>query len=189
MLASFPEKLLKQKLPDLQFVAEVKTQWGARQDNHRLELHQAVQDFREFSISHAPEAGGYFAVAPTSSRTLPVGFDIEKAERVRSIVIKRVMNSGDDVPLRVPQSLVWSAKEAAFKSLKGPGQPVVISEIMVFDWKYHLSPVQNAVDGLWEFSYVPQPKKKGTVINEAVGIGYAWIEGALQFAVCIRTRQ
>lgn len=182
MFTSFPLEALKTRLPDVQIVAELKSQWGALQDDHRLSLHRAVEPYREFSISHAPEAGGFVAVAPTSSRILPIGFDIEVSERVRSIVVKRVMNESDDVPMRVPQSLVWSAKEAAFKSLKGPGQPIVISDIMIFAWK----PV---TEELWEFSYAPQSKKKGPVINESVGLGFAWREGSLQFSICIRTRQ
>lgn len=182
MFKSFPKEILRTKLPDLNLVAELNSEWGALRDNHRLSLHTAVEQFREFSISHAPEAGGFVAVAPDSSRTLPVGFDIEVTERVKAIVVKRVMNDSDDVPLRVPQSLIWSAKEAAFKSMKGPNQPPVISEIMTFAWK-------RVHEGLWEFSYAPKPRKKGPVLSETIGVGLAWLDGNLQFSVCIRTRQ
>lgn len=181
-MKQFPQEILSQRFPDMTLIAKASAEWGALNDNHRLSLHQAVQDFREFSISHAPAAGGYVAVAANSSRVLPVGFDIEVSERVRSIVVKRVMNANDDVPMRVPSSLVWSAKEAAFKSLKGPGQPSVISDIVLSRWK-------PMTDGLWEFSFAPLTKKSGPVIHEPVGQGFVWAEGPLQYAVCLRTRQ
>lgn len=90
-----------------------------------------------FSISHAPTLGGFLAVQITpDSPILDIGFDVEEISRVRRPVIERVCADPCELTIAPSGAALWCAKEAAFKSFRGPHQPQVISEIFIHEWRH-----------------------------------------------------
>jgi len=77
------------------------------------------------SISHAKSVGGF---ALLSSHEGSIGFDIEDIGRVTDAVAKRISAPGEQKPESLESDLFWAAKEAAFKALRGPRQPAVLSD-------------------------------------------------------------
>lgn len=181
----FPEvkKQLADRFPDLDLVADVRSEWGSLHDGHREKIRSAIGSHREFSISHSKGAGGFIAVSEGSGRSLPVGFDIEVRERIRPVVVQRILSKADEVRADAPMALLWSAKEAAFKAMKGFEQPPVISDISIHDLK-------PASENLWTFSFaIVPPAKSKWKRPDPQGFGFAWAEDSLQFSVCLRARR
>ena len=83
-----------------------------------------------YSISHSNYLGGAAYAADQ------VGFDIEETARVLPAVALRV---SDEQQMRIAPSpaMLFVAKEAAFKSLRGPRQPRVLSEVEIISWQTH----------------------------------------------------
>ena len=125
-------------VPDL--IINVMASWGSDKDGHRERILEHLQKTKSFfkglgssSISHTEGAGGY-AYVPASYQ---VGFDIEKRARIHPSTVRRISVSDEEVQkARQPESL-WVAKEAAFKALRGPTQPKVISAVEVTEWIFH----------------------------------------------------
>jgi 4'-phosphopantetheinyl transferase len=125
-------------IPDL--IINVNASWGSDKEGHRERILDDIRKTKTFfkglgnsSISHTYGAGGY-AYAPSDFH---IGFDIEKRARVHATTVRRVSVSDEEVQkARHPESL-WVAKEAAFKALRGPTQPKVISAIEVVEWVFH----------------------------------------------------
>jgi phosphopantetheinyl transferase (holo-ACP synthase) len=110
------------------------------------------------SVSHSPTVGGF---ALLSSREGVIGFDIEDADRVTEKVAKRIEADGEKRPEDLAPELFWAAKEAAYKSLRGPGQPAVLTDLRLAKW---------AADGAQGYQF--QVK----VPESIQGLGYALSE-------------
>lgn len=83
------------------------------------------------SISHSKHLGGAAFIAPDEGQ---LGFDIEESSRVSKIVAVRIADEKQFKQAPTPAAL-FVAKEAAFKSMRGPRQPAVISEVEIFNWE------------------------------------------------------
>lgn len=79
------------------------------------------------SISHCEELGGWLH----GSR--PLGFDIEKAERVKDKVVARIA-SAEEISLAPSAAELWAAKESVFKALAHATQPTVVSQFEIVGW-------------------------------------------------------
>ncbi len=82
------------------------------------------------SLSHCPEAGGWAITDWHQS----VGFDLEVPKRVKAEVVARVSNPSE-VSSAPSAAALWVAKEASFKALRGPRQPLLISQVQISNWK------------------------------------------------------
>ncbi|MGE4130168.1 MAG: hypothetical protein AB7F86_00940 [Bdellovibrionales bacterium] len=102
------------------------------------------------SITHCPSVGGWVAV-PGSQ---PIGLDIEIQNRLTSNIVNRIASVKElaNCPLSI---YLFPAKEAVFKSLYGPRQPQIITQIEVNAWR-------SCPDG-WghEFEVVGHPDLRG----------------------------
>lgn len=177
------ENEIRNRFPEIDLLAEVRPEWGSAHDSHRDHIRSVADQHREYSISHARAAGGFVAIRESSGRTPALGFDIEMRARVRPVIIQRILNRSDDIRKDAPQALIWSAKEAAFKALKGSDQPDVITEISLSEFK----PIS---DEIWSFSFaVAPPETQLWKRPPSFGVGYAWNEGDLQFSLCLRLRR
>ncbi|MCX7977986.1 MAG: hypothetical protein N2578_03185 [Bdellovibrionaceae bacterium] len=139
----------------------IRPEWSSKNPDHRLAIRLAIQDCvgdfprlldlgwvpdkihnRFVSISHCPEAGGFILA------NVPVGFDLEEPAKVTLPVVSRLSSSQEVLHAPHPAAL-WSAKEAAYKSLVSTQtQPPVMSQIEIFGW------IQNSEE-FWKFQYRP----------------------------------
>lgn len=122
--------------------------WGSQNEDYRLNLRKALaQDFpsedasllslrsppsleaARISISHARGLGGW----ATSRQARRLGFDVERRDRVRAELARRIAGPNELELAPTPVAL-WSAKEAAFKSLAGPLQPSAFAWIQIDAW-------------------------------------------------------
>lgn len=124
------------------------TAWASLREDHRALLRKAVRDqvsgdetildlselpksaAHSISISHCKRVGG-FALARND---FSIGFDVEVNERLKKVKLDLVMadrNEFEDAP---SASVFWTAKEAAFKCLAGPGQPRGLKDIRLGSW-------------------------------------------------------
>lgn len=147
-------------------ILETSVEWSAKHPGHRQMLRQALWDRipeqlradlaePEFlnlekpphaslftcSIAHCGTMGG-FVFSLTNRYQL--GFDLEDESRADAAVVKRISTTQEMDQAPSPAHL-WVAKEATFKSLLGPLQPNVLSQIQVHNWR-HVS------DANWLFS-------------------------------------
>lgn len=125
----------------------VRREWGAENPDHRPRIHGALEAFRAAtpdlltSISHAPGLGGW-AAARTFKQVLAgagapprgLGFDLEKSARVTEALVRRVCRVPGEFEQAPSPAALWTAKEAAYKSLRGPDQPTLASEIEIVSW-------------------------------------------------------
>jgi len=143
-------------LPDLQVV--LKPEWSSDTADHRLKIRKGLLEEIEklmrlndeqredildlqkvpvlpqvgFSISHNKKCGG-FALNPQGQA---VGLDVEISQRVQDRLIARVAANKEEVGLTPSAASLWTAKEAAIKSLYRSGrQPSVIAEVEIGDWQ------------------------------------------------------
>ncbi len=85
-----------------------------------------------YSVSHSNILGGAAFAADEGQ----IGFDLEETARVLPAVALRI---SDDQQLRAAPTpaALFVAKEAAFKALRGPRQPKVLSEVEILEWYLH----------------------------------------------------
>ncbi|MBK9324433.1 MAG: 4'-phosphopantetheinyl transferase superfamily protein [Bdellovibrionaceae bacterium] len=109
---------------------------GSLHPDYRNEIRSAIeQTLTEkksaekvyYSTSHARAIGGF----ALSNR--PIGFDIEAQDRVQNNTISRV-SQNSEVSEAPTHTHLWTAKEAAYKSLAKFSQPTVISSIQIGQW-------------------------------------------------------
>lgn len=82
------------------------------------------------SISHCKKAGGVMWIKDPHFQ---VGLDMEDRLRVSAKVVARVSEAKE--MSRAPHpALIWTAKEATFKSLLGVSQPRIVSDIQIDTW-------------------------------------------------------
>jgi hypothetical protein len=120
----------------------IRPDWGSEQAGHRDQIHGELKKkmaqaypLSDSSISHCRNLGGFAFTKYESHQMVQLGLDIEEDSRVSEAVIKRVCKSEAEV-IRAPSYVsLWTAKEAAFKALKGSQQPKVISEIEIDQWR------------------------------------------------------
>ena len=128
-------------LPSLHL--EIRPEWASSHTNSRQAIRRKLKaltgiDFSELgrlpkserfsiSISHCPTVGG-FALSEEINFTL--GLDLEVPERVRRETVARVSIDAELAAAPTPAHL-WVAKEAAFKSLRGPHQPTTMSGLEI----------------------------------------------------------
>lgn len=122
---------------------EVRSEWASLETNSRVAIRSRLKtltgiDFSDLarlprserfsiSISHCPSWGG-FAMCEESGVVL--GFDLEEPGRVSESTVRRISNESE-LSLSPTPAYLWVAKEAAFKSLRGPQQPAVTSRIEI----------------------------------------------------------
>lgn len=135
---------------------------------HNLEELPSLPDW-SVSISHCPVLGGF---AATRREKGQIGFDLESNRRVSEQIIKYVMFTPEELARAPGPGLLWVAKEATFKSLLGPDQPTVLSQIEVNGW-------QKLAPEIWQFSAqfhaVKPPSIRGLVTKS----------GDLNMGICL----
>jgi hypothetical protein len=110
------------------------------------------------SISHCPIAGG-FLVSPIKGGQ--VGLDLEERSKVTREIVLR-MSDEMEVLLAPEPAVLWSAKEATFKSLLGPSQPTALSQVKIGGWF-------NLGLHIWGF----QAQIQGVNSNPILGVSHA----------------
>ncbi len=95
------------------------------------------------SISHSRIMGGAAFAADG------IGFDLEETSRVSEKVALRV-SCPEQVRVAPSASMIFVAQEAAFKALRGPRQPKVVTEVEILEWSKRdfLVPMYDFVAGL-----------------------------------------
>lgn len=129
----------------------VRPSWGSNHSGYRDEIHGELKKrmakaypFSDSSISHCRSMGGFAFTTYDSDHVIGLGFDIEEDSRVSQEIARRVCKTNEEY-LRAPSTCsLWAAKEAAFKSLKGPKQPLTVSDLEIEDWKQADSQIEMA---------------------------------------------
>ncbi len=140
-------------LPQEVFHLDIRPEWGSENAEYRQEIRKGILDFLKqhhpdqiedsiwdleappvlknffVSISHCNGMGGF----AFSNRSL--GFDIEDVTRISTKIIERI-STESEVADSPEVELLWSAKEAVFKSST---EFYTIAHIQILDWK----PSQN----------------------------------------------
>lgn len=129
--------------------------WGSQHPGHREDLHGELKKlmakaypFSDSSISHCPGMGGFAFTQFDANHVLQIGFDIEEIERIKPEIAKRICQTAAEFENSPSPASLWTAKEAAFKSLKGSKQPPVVSRLELTNWQtvdsqYETVTVQN----------------------------------------------
>jgi phosphopantetheinyl transferase (holo-ACP synthase) len=94
----------------------------AELNRQRLKMKQ----FKFSSVSHTTHQGGFALSAH------PVGFDIEDLSRELSPRAQKWLSRPEEMrKVKAPNRAlaIWVMKEAAYKALKGPKQPLTVKEI------------------------------------------------------------
>lgn len=146
-------------LPHLEVV--LRPTWGSENLSYRDEIHGELKKkmakaypFSDSSISHCRSMGGFAFTVYDSNHVIGLGFDLEEDSRVTPEIAQRVCKKEDEFSNAPSAASLWSAKEAAFKSLKGPKQPKVVSEIEITGWQ--------KVDSQFETAFVKDPQAFGS---------------------------
>ncbi len=137
------------ELPKLEIA--LRPTWGSEHPDFRESLHGELKKrmakaypFSDSSISHCRSMGGFAFTTFDSDHVLQIGFDIEEDTRVRPEIARRVCMTEDEFARAPSPASLWTAKEAAFKCLKGPKQPLVVSDLEVTNWQTHGSQYETA---------------------------------------------
>lgn len=120
------------------------------------------------SIAHCKSIGGYLI----SSTHLDIGLDFEDQRRIKKDIVARV-SSQQELKEAPDTSLIWGAKEAAYKALLRREQPETISGISVTNWK-------KLKENYWQFNARLRAEP-----TEILGQGIIWIETDLIATVFI----
>lgn len=135
--------------------------WGSQNPDHRESIHGELKKrmakaypFSDSSISHCPSMGGFAFTTFDSNHVVQIGFDIEEIERVRTETARRICDSPQEFEAAPSAASLWTAKEAAFKSLKGPKQPLVISALKLSNWQTVNSQIETVeIKDSYQFNY------------------------------------
>jgi 4'-phosphopantetheinyl transferase len=125
-----------------QFEVVLRADWGSQNPDYRERLHGELKKrmakaypFSDSSISHCQSLGGFAFTTFDSDHVIQIGFDIEEDERVRPEIARRVCQTDTEFQSAPSPASLWTAKEAAYKALKGPKQPLVVSDLEVTNWQ------------------------------------------------------
>lgn len=128
------------QIPKLE--VELRPTWGSQSTGHREELHGDLKrkmakgyPFSDASISHCHTLGGFVFVTFDSDHVIALGFDVEEDDRVHQDVVLRICKNPSEVTEAPSYASLWTAKEAAYKALKGPQQPKVVAGVELTDWQ------------------------------------------------------
>ena len=129
--------------------------------------------FVSLSLSHCALAGG-FIISPSAH--LSLGFDLEQNGRAKEKTVLRISNQ-DELNQSPSASFLWSAKEAAYKSLSQYQNHTHIKQIAVFNW--HHVPSERETTKVYDYQFTSENTNKR-------GKGYiCFIEDiVIGFAVC-----
>jgi 4'-phosphopantetheinyl transferase EntD len=158
----------------------LKPEWGAENPGHRdlirADLQSRIQGQESefsFSISHTEGLGGYALLHKSAGANVQIGFDVEVETRVSEEVAHRVCATEEEARRAPSVSDLWSAKEAAFKSLRGVAQPEVLSGVEITSW------ARSSQFETFQFTLRQHPEKLKT-------LGLTWKKDVYQFAIaCI----
>lgn len=118
--------------------------WGSEFTSHREQIHNELLKHTKFvdtSISHTREMGGYVGICSSDKFKKHIGFDIEATSRVTQAIARRVCLTQEEFDQAPSPAHLWVAKEAAFKALRGCGQPKTVSKIEISDWVEYKSQI------------------------------------------------
>ena len=185
------------KLPDL--LTRFDRVWSSGQPEYRLRLREALakqvaskSDWQQalnldrpprlqecsVSISHSPLLGGFLLSSQSH-----IGFDIEQQARISSAVIRRICS--EEECAQAPQlNFLWSAKEAAYKSLIAPLQPETTSEIRTSLWQE----LEGNSYNIWSFSFSVQQVTQNH-LSKNLGLGLLFDSFPHFFSICKNTSQ
>lgn len=166
-LSQLQAKILDEK--SIQFICLIELNWGSQTDTSKIQINSALEQLRinhptfiYTTKSHCPNAGTLL-LSPH-----PCGVDIESTIRLEDRIIQRVSNHAE-INETPNLKRLWSAKEAAFKSLKTFQQPTVISEILCHSWQQMLD--------------LPFYEFKASVNQQVVGFGYSYLSDEFSLAL------
>jgi len=136
--------------------------WGSKNPDYRESLHGELKKrmakaypFSDSSISHCQTMGGFAFTMFDSNHVLQIGFDIEEDSRVRGETARRICDTTAEYEAAPSPASLWTAKEAAFKCLKGAKQPIIISAVEVTNWQTVSSQYETAeVKNPHQFNYM-----------------------------------
>lgn len=172
-LSQFQAKILTEK--SIQFICLIDSSWGSQTDLNKSQINSALESqkisnphFQFHSKSHCPNAGSILL----SSH--PCGVDIELEPRLEEHIIQRVSNQ-TEIKESPDLKRLWSAKEAAFKSLKNIQQPKVISAIDCHSWKKLLD--------------FPFYEFQASVNQQVVGFGYSYLSAEFSLSIFFANTQ
>lgn len=137
---------------------QLREDWGADQGSSRSLIRNAIsahtnEDLRDLaqlpksdrfdiSIAHCPGVGGFVL----AEKPFSVGLDVEVESRIHQSIVARI--SAPEEFLAAPSSAhLWAAKEAAFKNLRGPNQPRILSGLFITDWQK----LEGKTNDAWRF--------------------------------------
>ena len=135
------------ELPKIEVI--LKKRWGSENPSHREEIHGEVKKrmgqlgpFFDASIAHTQSLGGFSFIQYPQESVIQIGMDLEVIARTQEATVQRVSSDNEYAAAPSPAAL-WVAKEASFKSLKGPQQPKTIGQLVIGDWKKHSSHIET----------------------------------------------
>jgi phosphopantetheinyl transferase (holo-ACP synthase) len=177
------EEILKiQKLlniPHLEIL--LKKEWGSQAPDYRESLHSELKKkmahaypLSDSSISHCHSMGGFAFAQYDVNHIFQIGIDVEEISRVKTETARRVCGSDEEFQMAPSSASLWTAKEAAYKSLKGPNQPQAMSELELIQW--------HTVDSQTETVALKNPKKY--FFNSTVGVVTKKEAYSLAFFIC-----
>lgn len=180
---------------DLKIHVNIQEQFNAKEAFHRSSIRQAIANELEktFDLARLPEIlilegppkldTGYVSISHCLSlggfvySMMPVGFDLEERLRVAPELVKRVSQESE-LKLTPHASLLWSIKEATFKSLYGFNQPPVATHITLTQ----MISLKEETPGAQIYSFLCN----WTESNEPIsGLGICGIYENHQFAVFV----
>jgi phosphopantetheinyl transferase (holo-ACP synthase) len=132
--------------------------WGSQNPGFRESIHGDLKAFMakayplsDSSISHCRSLGGFAFTQFDYDRLCQLGFDLEESDRVSHEVSLRICTTAQEYEKAPSNASLWTAKEAAFKALKGENQPSTLSQIVLTNWtqidsQFETVSVANAKD-------------------------------------------
>ncbi len=146
--------------------------WGSLQNDYRESIHSDLKEMQskayplfDSSISHTQSLGGYAFSIFSQNDIHQIGFDVEISQRVTAKISQRIAANEAEFREAPSPASFWVAKEAAFKALKGPFQPKVVSEIQLTEWartESHFETVR-----IKRIDTIPQKEVLGIVIEKS----------------------
>ncbi len=127
------QNLFNDQISAIGLQLSVSEQFGSLATDHRDKIRRATASHSAWksSVSHCRAAGGFVSF----TKDQHCGFDIEEIDRVSDHVVKRICREESEFTSAPGAALLWSAKEAAYKSLRDLQQPPAISAVLIYDWK------------------------------------------------------
>ena len=148
--------------PSLNIIVNEK--YGSHAADFRQNLTNDIPKDFEYSISHTQGLGGFAILHPARK----IGFDLEPMNRVTAKVATRIAFAPDEASQAPSPGHLWVAKEAAFKALRGPKQPQVLSALKVSGWQ---RPSKNS-KSTFETFHLETPNISPD--NDSIGVTFVW---------------